>query len=114
MRYDCLSSATWSSHMDRLVINELERTSQGAFSGPSIWVLILMPFALIRIAEPFVYVIASTSVSAHALEEIHEQPQKFRRRGGRHEMAGGFDQLETGARDLLRQLFRAGRRPHRI
>src|SRR6202161_2024033 len=98
--------------MDRLVINELERTSQGALSGPSIWVLILMPFALIRIAEPFVYVIAATMVSAHALEEIHEQPQKFPRRRGRHEMAGPLDQLEAGARDLFCQLFRAGRRPH--
>jgi hypothetical protein len=36
--------------MDRLVSNELERTSQGALSGPSISKLMLMPFTVLCIA----------------------------------------------------------------
>src|SRR5258708_6874161 len=51
MRNDFLSSATWSSHIDRLVSKELEKTSQGALSGPSTCVLKLIPFALIRIVS---------------------------------------------------------------
>src|SRR5712672_1448616 len=100
MRYDFLSSATWSSHIDRLVINELEKTSQGAPSGPSICVLKLMPFALIRIAKPF----ASGKRFSSLREKILQQPQQGCRRGGRHEMPRGLDQLETRAGNFFRQL----------
>src|SRR5258708_39155190 len=97
MRNDGPSSATCSSHIDRLVNNELERTSQGAPSGPSSWMLKLMPFALIRIAgSPFV------DGRRSRVEKILQQPQQRRRRRGRQEIAGLLDQFEAGAGSFLR------------
>src|SRR5438552_8188768 len=51
MRKGSFSAAAWSSHMARLVMREFEKMSQGALSGPSIWALMLMPLALIRMVK---------------------------------------------------------------
>src|SRR5258707_5947881 len=97
MRNLSFSAATWSSHIDTLVMSELEKTSQGAPSRPSTSQLKLIPLAL-------TFMVFSRCPLFPKI--VQERRKGFRRRR-RHEVSG-VDRLEACAWDLLGDPFGHG------